>query len=71
MPPPGFTTISATHDVVNVLRRIHREVTAIGTRNLPKDVVPPEYLDKPTITVTMVLMMALLDFERKLKKKKR
>jgi hypothetical protein len=66
VPPPGFKSVSLPDDIVSLLHHLHREVVATGMRNLPSDVVPPEYVDKVPVTVPMIVKMALLSLERKL-----
>ena len=55
---------------MNIIHRVHREITTSGTGNLPADAVPPGFETAP-LTLTMVVRMAVLSFERQLKKKKK
>lgn len=71
MPPPGFKSISLPDETVNELHRLFREVVAGGTRGLPKDCVPPEYIDKVPITLAMVVRMSILSLEREIKRKRK
>lgn len=71
VPPPGFKSISLPDDVVSEIHRVHREIVAAGMRSLPRDVVPPEYIDKVPVTVPMIVRMAVLALERSLPKKRR
>jgi hypothetical protein len=69
MPPPGYKSFSLTDDVINDIHRVHREVSAVGTRNLPKNSVPPEFRNTGPLTMSQVVKMAMLYFERSIKKR--
>ncbi len=70
MPPPGFKSLTLPDHVVNDLHRVHREILATGTRGLPRECVPPEYVDTP-MTLAMGVRMGLLSLEREIQRKAR
>jgi len=71
MPPPGFKSVTLPDDVINDLHRVYREISAVGTRSLPRECVPPEYVDKVPLTLAMVVRMSVLSLEREIRRKRK
>ena len=59
MPPPGFKNISLPAVTLNQIHHAQRMITERGLHALPPDLIPPEYANAQTVSLGMVITIAI------------
>ena len=71
MPPPGFKNLSLPAITVNQVYRAQRLLLERGIASIPSDLLPPELSDAKTISLGMVVTIALRCLDKAIEEKGR